>query len=181
MITCGKTADLIVEYLEGALSESDKQDVLYHLSQCPRCGHEYEKHAKLYRIMREDDVVFPPDEVFDHIRENARQAASGPVRLTFRRALRFLVPAAAAAVMLVVVFWPRGRTVEFGVPVAALIEDVEIASLAVAAVIDEDMAHDLSTIEYYLLPETEQAIDELTADEKNELVDFLQKRYPVGT
>ncbi|UCD19294.1 MAG: zf-HC2 domain-containing protein [candidate division WOR-3 bacterium] len=181
MITCGKTADLIVEYLDGALSGSDKQDLLYHLSKCPRCSHEYEKHAELYRIMREDEVVFPPAAVFDHIKEKARQAASGRVRVTFTRSLRFLLPAAAAAIMLLVVIWPRGRTVEFGVPVATLIEDVDIASIAVAAVIDEDMAHDLSTIEYYLFPETEQAIDELTADEKNELVNFLQERYPVGT
>ncbi|UCF69735.1 MAG: zf-HC2 domain-containing protein [candidate division WOR-3 bacterium] len=181
MITCGRTADLIIEYLEGALSESDKHDLLYHLSRCPRCSHEYEKNMKLYRIMREDTVIFPPAAVFDRIKENARQAVGGHVRVTFRRTLRFLVPATAAAIMLLVVFWPRGRTVEFGVPVATLIEDVDIASIAMAAVIDEDMAHDLSTIEHYLLPEIEQAIDELTADERNELVNSLQERYPAGT
>jgi anti-sigma factor RsiW len=181
MKTCRWIRDHIIEYFDGGLSGSVREDLLSHVSQCPQCRQEYERYARMYSLINEDEVVFPPDGVFERIKANARGGKISVPQITLRRISRILVPTLAAAAILLIILWPRNRTVEFSVPVATLLEDEDIASIAVAAVVNEDMVRDLAAIEYYLMPETEQAIDELTVDEKIEFVDCLHNRYPAGT
>jgi predicted anti-sigma-YlaC factor YlaD len=178
---CGWIEKRVIDFLENGLSDVERKRLLSHIAQCPDCKREFQKYERLYRVMSEDEVVVPPAGAFEEIWDNIRQETTRSRRLALRRMSRILVTALAAAAILLVVLWPRNETVEFGVPVAKLMEDEDIASLAVAAIVDEEMADELAAIEYYLLPETEQAIEELTADEKNDFINSLHQRYPTGT
>lgn len=181
MIDCGWIGRHLVDYFEGELNDHDRNGLLSHVAQCADCRREYDKYARLYLVMSEDEVGLPSTEVFDQIKESARRAPIDAVQAVLRRAAKILVPALSAAAILLIILWPRNKTVEFSIPLAALMEDKEIALIAVTAVVHEDVAHDLASIEYYLLPETELAIDEMTADEKDEFVSSLHQRYPMGT
>lgn len=181
MKTCSWIRDHIIEYFDGALNGSEREDLLSHVSQCPQCRQEYMRYARLYSLINEDAVPLPPDGVLERIKANARGKEVSASQTTPRRIWRILFPALAAAAVLLVILWPRDRTVEFSVPVATLIEDEDIASIAVAGVVNEDMVRDLAAIEYYLIPEIEQAIDELTVDEKIKFVNCLHDRFRTGT
>jgi len=181
MKVCGWVEKHVIDYFDNGLNDADRKKLLSHVAQCPDCKREYQKYERLYRVMSEDEVVLPPVGAFDEIRENSRRETTGSRRLVLKRMSRILLPALAVAAILLVVLWPRNETVEFGVPVATLIEDEDIAFLAVAAIVDEDMMHEFAAIEYYLLLETEQAIEELTADEKSDFINSLHQRNPTGT
>ncbi len=117
-MNCRKAQEMLSAYHDGELSVADRARVEAHLRGCPDCT------AFLESMARIDSAVEVPDpgpeywerfnrRVEERIgREETRShatVASHPKRGWARQQLRYLVPAAAAAVLIVVVFRTIGQ------------------------------------------------------------------------
>jgi hypothetical protein len=76
---------------------------------------------------------------------------------------------------------PKNDKIEISIPVVDLIEDGEIASMAIAGILDRDTFEGILAMEDHVLPDNEEAIDEMTRSEKNEFIISLHRKYPLGT
>ena len=148
----------------------------------------YEKYAVAvysiyYRYARnEADARDISQEVFEEMRMNVGRNTWTPDRRSRLPQLlaEILVPTLAVAALLLIILWPRNGTVEFNVPVAELIEDEEIAGLVFAGIVDDEMMEDFIIIENHLVSDYEEAIDELTPEEEEELVVALSRKFMPG-
>ncbi|MDH4210077.1 MAG: hypothetical protein OEV79_01330 [candidate division WOR-3 bacterium] len=183
MRDCGRTREQMVELLEEQLGSREREELFNHLSRCVECTREYEKIKRQYGLMNSDNVTLHPAEVFEGMKTNVRHTVwlSRPRSRLPRLLPEILIPVLAAAALLLIILWPRNGTVEFNIPVAELIEDEDIAGLVVAGTVDRQMVKELTLIEDHLLPDYEEAIDELTREEEEALIIALHRKYRSGT
>ena len=180
MKKCEEFMKHMVDCLERQISPEDHTRLLAHIEKCARCKKEYLRLEKLYRIMEKDDVTLPPREYFQTIKVAARERRVRPKRLSLKGVLKILIPTFAAAAILLLVLRPSGSTIDYIIPVDNLIEDEEIAEVAIDGIINEDVAREIIAMEDYLHVDTDELIEEFTADEKKEFVNSLHEKYPVG-
>ncbi len=180
---CGRTREQMVEFLEEKLGSREREELLDHLSRCVECAREYEKLGRLYGLMSSDNVTLPPAEIFEGVNKNLYHTVgmSGRRSRLSRLLPEILIPVLAAVALLLIVLWPRNGTVEFNIPVAELIEDEDVASLVVAGTVDRQIVEEFILLEDHLLPHYDEAIDELTPEEEEELIIALQRKYRPGT
>lgn len=115
---CRETQTLLTAFHDGELPDADRTRVENHLRDCPECG------RLLADLARADEVAGVPDpgpgywsrfnaRVADRIEREAEDpgpAVLRPKQGWMRQQLRFLVPAVAAAALVVVVVRFGGRT-----------------------------------------------------------------------
>jgi hypothetical protein len=180
---CARVRGQKVEPLEEQPRSREREELLDHLSRCTQCTAEYEEPTRLYGLMSSDSVTLLLAEVSVGMKRNVRRALrpSGTISSLPRLLPEILIPVLAAAALLMIILWPRNGTVEFSIPVAELIEDEDIAGFVLAGTVDEQIMRELVLIEDHLLPGYEEAIDELTREEEDELIIALQREYRAGT
>ncbi len=180
MRICVEFKRRIVDFVENQLTEQESTRFNEHLLSCKQCQAEYSKVKKLYEILKKDEVVLPEKEFFDNLRLAVRQKWLSRRRFAMRSFLRIFVPACAAAAVLLLLYRPN-RTVEVAIPTSSLLDDEEIARLSLDSVIDEKLIQELSMVEEYLSFEIDEAIGELSADERTEFIENLYRKYGNGT
>ncbi|KPK64840.1 hypothetical protein AMJ83_01315 [candidate division WOR_3 bacterium SM23_42] len=181
MKICEEFTRYMVDCLEKQLSAEDRARLMTHIEKCADCRKEYRRLENLYGIMDKDDVTLPPQEYFETIKAVVSKQGLRPKRLPLKVILKVLIPTFTAAAILMVVLRPPSKTIEYSIPVANLIQDEEIAEIAIEGIIDEEIAREILAIEDYLLVDNDDVIEELTADEKKEFVNSLHDKYRIGT
>ncbi len=136
---CGKSREMLSAYHDGELSEVERTEVRSHLRDCPDCT------ALLQSLARLDAAVGVPDPGPDYWesfnrrveerigRETARPdppVVPHPAWDRIRRQLRYLVPAVAAAAMVVAVVRQAGM--DRGAPVPGTAPPASVADRAPA-------------------------------------------------
>jgi hypothetical protein len=181
MKICEEFTKYMVDCLEKQLSPEDRARLLTHMEKCADCKKEYQRLENLYGIMDKDDVTLPPQEYFETIKAAVSKQGLRPKRLSLKGVLKVLIPTFAAAAILMVVLKPPSKTIDYSIPVDNLIQDEEIAEVAIEGIIDKELAREILAMEDYLLVDTDEVIEEFTADEKKEFVNSLYDRYRIGT
>jgi anti-sigma factor RsiW len=181
MNICNDCQKMLADLIEGELTPEQTKELVQHLNDCRICTREYEKLKKLYGLMDQDEIELPPREFFERMRSTVKEKAAHRRRFPLKDIARILVPAFAAAAILVLIFRPANNAVEWSIPVSSLIEDEDVAYLAIKGIVTEDVAEDLISLEDQLSFDTEEEIEGLTSEEKKELIDIINQKYTVGT
>jgi anti-sigma factor RsiW len=181
MRDCGNRKKKLIDLLEDQLSGEDRTELLEHLKHCVHCAREYNKLQKLRRVMDSDRVKYPSEDTFERMKSLARQSVLHPRPKLLGRLFKVSVPAFALAVLLLFVLRGRVETVDMSIPVAHLLEDEEIAEIAVAGVVSKDLVREIEVLEEQLTFDADEAIEELSIQQRNELVSSLRRKYAAGT
>jgi anti-sigma factor RsiW len=181
MKKCAHYRTQLIDLLENGLSDEARDELLAHIAHCQQCAQECSKLRKLDEVMNRDQVILPPVQTFERMKLAARHQVMRPRHEFLRRLLKVSVPAFALAAVIVLVVRGRVETVEISVPVENLLEDTEIAAIAVAGVVDRDILDEIGELEDVLQFDTDDVIDEMSGEEKKELVNSLYEKYAIGT
>jgi len=181
MSTCTEFKRKILDFIEGHLEEDERTIFEKHLRHCNQCHREYTSVKKLYETLSQDEVVLPSQQFFDNLKIKIKQKKIVARAFAIKRFIRILVPACAAAVIVLLLLNRPAPTVEFAIPTSTLLEDKEIAGLSLGAIVDDELIHDMSIIEEYLAPGFEETIDELTEEEQSEFIEMLYEKYDYDT
>ena len=148
MKKCEEFVKHMVDCLEKQISPEDRTRLLAHVEECAGCKEEYRRLEKLYGIMEEDDVPLPPRECFETIKVALRKQRLHPKHFSLKGVWKVLIPTFAAAAILVVVLRPPSKTIDYSITVDKLIEDEEIAEVAIDGIIDKDIAREIIAFGY---------------------------------
>jgi len=181
MKKCARYQQQMIEYIENQLAIDVHHELLEHIEHCAVCAQEFRRLRKLYKVMDEDEVTLPSGEFFDRVKLASSQPVAHQKRIAFTRLARILVPVLVVTAIFLVLFSRRSDVVEINIPVTNLIEDEEIASIAFAGVVNEEVFDEIMDMEYYLTFDNNDEIEEMTIEEKNELIDSLYQRYALDT
>ncbi len=177
MSICSEFRKNIVDFIENQVSDQQGKRFREHLHSCELCQNEYSKVVKLYKILNEDEVVLPEKEFFDNVKAKVRQRELVLPKYSFKKLAKVFVPVCVAAIILLVLLNRPRETIEMSISTATLLEDKEIAQLSLSGVITDELINELSTAEEYLPFEVDETIDELSEEERNELIENLYKKY----
>jgi predicted anti-sigma-YlaC factor YlaD len=180
MNTCKKFKGKLLDYLEHQLSDAEHREFDEHLQQCSLCQKEYRALTKLYNILDKDKVILPEAQFFDDLKIKVRQKDITPRRLSVWKITRVLVPVAVTAAI-VLFFYKPSKTTEIAVPVADLLEDRNIASLALSRLVDDALVDEFSEIEDQFLFDIDDALNEFTDEQKEQFIKVLYEKYEMGT
>jgi hypothetical protein len=170
--------DAIIEYLEGCLTDEVKRrEFEEHLKTCRFCQKEYQGLQGLYRLLDKDGVRLPDPEIFERMKTRVRQEELILGRQPVFKALKILIPVCAAAVIVFVLFRQPARTMDVSVPISSLLEDRDVAAYALNNVVNDDLKRQFLEIEDGLPLEINDAIDELTDEERDEFIKMLYDKY----
>jgi predicted anti-sigma-YlaC factor YlaD len=182
MKTCSWIRKRLIDRLEGELTEVDARAFDSHLEQCPGCRHEFEQVSTLYSKLSGDDVPLPSDEFWENTRQRIRQRS---IPLEKNWWLRKLMPVTAAVVAacLVVLLLVRkpSQTIEMVVPVSEMLEDEDIATIALATVVHNDVFEEFLVIEESLPFDIDETIGEMTPEEQELLIKLITRPSGAGT
>lgn len=181
MKKCEEFMKQMVDCFEKQLSPANRMRLLAHLEECADCRNEYRRLENLYEIMAKDVVTLPSQEYFERTRVAVRGKGLRSKRLSLKGFLKVLIPTCAAAAILMIVLRQPSKTIYYSIPVDYLIEDVEIAEVAIEGIIDKDIAREIIAMEDYLSLDTDEIIEEFSDDEKKEFVNSLYDKYRIGT
>ena len=181
MKKCAHYKAEIIDLMEDQLTAKARDELLEHIEHCVECAQEYRNLQKLNEIMNRDEVMLPPEEMFEQMKSAARKQVVYPKPRLMRQLVMVSLPIFAVAVMLLIILRGRGETVEMSIPVANLLEDEEIAEIAIAGIVSTDILDEIEKYEEQLIFDTEEAIDEMSEAQKSELVDILCRQYVIGT
>jgi hypothetical protein len=171
----------MIDFLEQQLTSEVHNELLEHMKQCTACAREYRELQELHEIMGRDAVTLPSEQTFEGMKVAARQQALHQRRGVLKQLTRVLLPAFAVAAILLFVLRPRVDTLEMSIPVANLLEDREVAEIAVAGIVNKDILDEIEGLEEQLFLSTEEAIEEMSKEEKREFVTALYQKYAIGT
>lgn len=180
MKECAYYTELIIDLLENQLTDRARGELLGHIERCAECAQEYKKLQKLNEVMNRDELTLPPEATFERIKLAARTQVVYPRHRFFSQLLKVSLPVFALAAMLLILLRPRVETVEMSIPVVNLLEDDEIAEFAIAAIVSRDILDEIEDLEEHFPIDTEDAIGEMSKEEKNELVRSLYEKYAIG-
>ena len=181
MSKCLHYQQQMVEYIENQLARDVQREMFEHIKHCAVCAQECRRLRKLYKVMDEDEVTLPSEDFFEKVKSASRQQVVQQRRMTLTRLARVLVPALAITAIVLVVFSRRNDVVEINIPVTNLIEDEEIAGIAFAGIVNEEVFDEIMNMEDCLVFDNDDEIEEMTIEEKNEFIDSLYHRYALNT
>ncbi len=181
MKVCDDFQELMVDSIEDGLTPAEQEKLFRHLKDCVDCGKEYERLKRLHGVMDSDEIELPSKDFFEGVKVRARQRMIYPKRFPLKKIAKILIPAFAVAAVFVVIIRPTNNDVELSIPVSILIEDEDVAYVAMQGIVTKDVAKELISIEDHLSFDAEEAIEQLTVDEKRELIDVLNQKYAIGT
>src|SRR4030042_2174170 len=138
MIDCSKCSQLLLDFCEKTVNAQLALYISSHLEACNDCRQAYRKILEVYQILDQDAVDLPSDDWFESVKALAKQPALK--KKSTRYFAWALIPAAAAAAMILLVFISRQpKTFEIEVPASFLLEDNDIASLTFKGLIDDEL------------------------------------------
>jgi len=178
--TCKKFKGKLLDYLEHQLSNTEHRKFEEHLQQCSLCQKEYLSLKKLYGILDRDEVILPEAQFFDDVKVTVRQKDITPQRLPIWKITRVLVPVAITAAIALLLYRPS-KTTEISVPVADLLEDRNIASLALSRIVDDALVNELTEVEDQFMYDIDEILDEFTDEQKEQFIKVLYAKYGMGT
>lgn len=181
MKNCTRFKQQMLDCAEDKLGTRERNRLLEHIKVCATCAREYQQIRKLFSIMADDRVPLPEQSSFDRIRAAAKRQAPRHEYETLKILSRIFVPALALAAILVITLRPTKPTVEMSIPVANLLEDDEIAGFVINGIVDKPLVQEIASMEEYLSFDCDEAIEEMTREEKRLLVNSLNKKYAIGT
>ena len=181
MRQCRKYRDKLLDYIEQELSQKELTELKEHLKQCPECKQEYEALSNLYLLLENDEVELPAPQFFDRLKKRVRQQEFKPRSRPFWNYLKIFLPVAATSVLLLILLVPKPQSVEISVSVSDLLEDNEIACLAINGVVDEDLIDELVSIEEHLTDNLDDMLNDLTLQQETRLLKELYKKYKFDT
>lgn len=181
MNSCKKSESQMIDCIEGQLKSEQQKHLLDHLAHCAQCSIEYRRLQALYDLLSKDSLTLPPRESFETMKDAARKQVLRSRPFTFKNLARVLVPVFAVAAIFLIILKPKDDKIEIRIPVANLIQDGEIARMAMAGVLDRETFEGILAMEDHVLSDTDEAIEEMTSSEKNEFMISLHRRYPLGT
>lgn len=101
MMACGQDRSALAAYLDGELAGEQERSLEEHFRGCPECAAEIAAQVKLRRAMKPAATRFAPSAEF-------RRKVQGQIAPKRSMSLRWLWPAAAAALLMVLaVVWTR--------------------------------------------------------------------------
>ena len=180
MNICTEFESKLVAFVENQLTPGEHRKFEDHLKLCSICQKEYASIEKLYEILNKDEVKLPAPEFFESLKMKVRRKIIIPRRSYVPRIIKIMVPAFAAAVLLLILYRPN-QYMEITVPVSNLLEDREVAVYALNKLVNEDLVNELTVIEEHLPSELDESLDELTAKEKIQLIKDLSRKFKIGT
>jgi hypothetical protein len=166
----------IIEYVEETLDPVEEKRLSEHVRTCPACQAELNRYVHLFELLDKDEVEMPDYTFFDAVKQRARQIELMPAR-RFTRWLKVLVPICAAVVIIVILLGRGEKSIEMSVPISTLLEDEEIAHIGLTSIINDKLVDELVAIEDYLLSEADLALEELTDEEEEYLLQILHDKY----
>ncbi|OPX18266.1 hypothetical protein BXT86_02095 [candidate division WOR-3 bacterium 4484_100] len=181
MRQCRKYRDKLLDYIEQELSQKEQAELMEHLKHCPECKREYEALSNLYQMLENDEVELPAPQFFERLKERVRQQEFRPRSRPLWNYLKIFLPVAATAVLLFILLAPKPQSVEISVFVSDLLDDNEIACLAIDGVVDEDLIDELVSIEEHLTDNLDDMLNDLTLQQKTQLLKELYKKYEFDT
>ena len=147
MKECSLYQEAMIEHLDGQLGAAATKALLEHLTSCSECRQEYKRLERFYRVMDEDGISLPARGVFLNIQQSIRQQAGVSQRFPLGRLVKVMLPPLAVAALLLVLLNRKEDTIEMSVPVENLIEDGEIAGIAVNGIVDQKLLDDFSILD----------------------------------
>ncbi len=171
----------MIDCAEDKLGPQERKQLLEHMKNCSTCAQEYQQIVRLFGVIAQGRVPLPQRSSFDRIRAAARTQKHERDHTDWKRLIRILIPAFAVAALILITIKPAHQIVEISIPVANLIEDDEIADIVIAGVVDISLIQEIASMEEYLSFDNEEAIEEMTREEKDEFVNSLNRKYAIGT
>ena len=184
MRTCSWIRRCMIDRIEHSLPDNECAEFDEHMKDCPACQGEFNDLQTLYNDLHKDTVPLPDEGYWETLRQRVRQKE---LHLRTRRSwLRRLVPIAvpvfvAGCIALVVLVRKPQRTVEMTVSVEEMLEDEEIAAIALQTISCDDLIEDFTVIEESLPFDIEEAVSDMTADEKEHFIELITQSNGVGS
>jgi predicted anti-sigma-YlaC factor YlaD len=166
----------LIDYLDQNMKKQEYERLTRHLAECRSCRKEYDRIRSLYKILDQEDIPVPDQELFEQIKQQIRQQEVRPRGSRFFRWIKILAPAIAVVLVIVLSLLRHEKTVELSVPTSVLLEDETIAEMSLNSILNRDLVDDFTTIEEYLLIDIETSIAEFTEEERIEFIDILYKK-----
>jgi anti-sigma factor RsiW len=181
MKECSWVQSRLIDRIEGELHDAETCVFDAHIKECPACRREYEITRRLYSSLK-DEVQVPDDAYWDSLRHRIRQHPV-PLRVRhswFRKLVPIAIPVLVAFVVIVLLSRRPSPTIEMTVPVSELLEDEDIATLALQTIVHDDMLQDLIIIEEFLPFDIDEMIGEMTLQEQQLFIELMMKEQGHG-
>ena len=174
MRICQDFKDKIIDYIEHAMPQEERNRFEQHLNSCEHCQKEYTRVKKLYELLDKDVVSVPEQAFFDKLKISVRQREIRLRKFRVSKWVKVLIPAFAVVMLALYVLRPE-KTVEISVPTSVLLEDETIAEISLGGIIDDKLVNDLIVVEDNLPIDIDETIPELSDEEKAEFIEILDK------
>jgi hypothetical protein len=177
-----KRCSWIKRLMESDMSDHDRIEFDRHLKDCERCRQEFNELKLLYSRLHDDEVPLPDDRYWETVRQRVRQreVCIGKKPSWVKRLVPIAVPVIALCIALFVFVIRPSQTVEMIIPVAEILEDEDIAALALERMSHEEIVDDFEVIEESLPLDIEEAFSEMTSEEKELFIEFLTQNNGIG-
>ncbi|MGB3478899.1 MAG: zf-HC2 domain-containing protein [bacterium] len=174
MRICQEFKDKVIDYIEHAMPEQERNRFEQHLNCCEYCQKEYTRVSKLYELFDKDVVPVPEQAFFDKLKTSVRQREIRLRKFRVSRLVKVLIPAFAVVMLTLYVLRP-GKTVRISVPTSVLLEDETIAEITLGGIIDDKLINELIVVEDNLPIDINEMIPGLNDVEKAEFIEILDK------
>jgi predicted anti-sigma-YlaC factor YlaD len=174
MRICQEFKDKVIDYIEHAMPEQERNRFEQHLNSCKHCQQEYTRVKELYELLDKDVVPVPEQAFFDELKISVRQREIRLRKFRVSRLVKVLIPAFAVVMLALYVLRPE-NTVRISVPTSVLLEDETIAKISLGGIIDDKLVNDLIVVEDDLPIDIDETIHGLSDVEKAEFIEILDK------
>ncbi len=163
-MSCDPIRPMLAAYSEGLLKPDEASKVSEHLSACPACQAEADRHAEVWELLAADEPVEPPADLARRVLEKVRdEGRTGPGRvIRFPTWRRWAASAfAAAAVLLVVGTLVLQRGSKEGPALAGLSEEERQVVANLELLEDYDLLENFDLVENMELLEHQEVVRNL--------------------
>lgn len=174
MRICQEFKDKVIDYIEHAMPEQERNRFEQHLNSCKHCQQEYTRVKELYELLDKDVVPVPKQAFFDELKISVRQREIRLRKFRVSRLVKVLIPAFAVVMLALYVLRPE-KTVRISVPTSVLLQDETIAKISLGGIIDDKLVNDLIVVEDDLPIDIDETIHGLSDVEKAEFIEILDK------
>jgi anti-sigma factor RsiW len=177
MKKCSWVQKRIIDRIEGELNDAEVVAFDMHIKECSLCKREYRDFRRLYESLRGEQVPLPADAFWERMQQRIRRH---PIYLPVgRQWLRKLVPVAAcvltACVLVFMLVKRSPRSVEIDIPVSELLEDEDIAEIALRSMACDDLSKDIMIIEESMPFDIDEMVSEMTSEEQELFIELITK------
>lgn len=171
-----KDKERLIDFLEGTMSPEELTLFKKHLEECDLCRNESIELKKLYDLIDKDEVLLPEREFFEQLKENIRKKEI-PLRKSIWKTFGILAPAFGLIIFLILSNIKREEFVEVSIPTALLLQDENFNNLLLDRILNDELMDQFRIIEEYIQADAEQALMEMTLDERDEFINLIMSKY----